>query len=413
MINYILFVSPVIHKANGIMSYIDTLLSHLKVLPDIKVIVLIFFDKDKNDFTVMESDSVDYVYIPKPLMLENFNTLNHAQQLNFSKSIYLLTKEYLKGKERLVFHLNHPSFYLMAKVLKQYYACKIISTIHFLEWRSKFEVKKEEYNDLNRILSDKNADYSLFQSQFENELLEVSDLVICVTKSSKKELGLIYPKQKKKLHHIYNGIALEPFHNLRSNQQNKKEIKKELGFDEQDKIIVYFGRVSEAKGVFYLVEAFKRIVDRCPNARLIISGTGDFDKLFSVIGGFWNKIMVTGHLEREKLNQLLTIADLSVIPSLHEHCSYTALEVLASGTPAISTNTGGLAEIFKHKVFSKIEIDPSGALDADSLASEMLGLLADGKRMKKMSKVSKEVANDHFSSTKMINSFVNLLHLNV
>lgn len=61
---------------------------------------------------------------------------------------------------------------------------------------------------------------------------------------------------------------------------------------------------------------------------------------------FWSKITFTGFLDQEDLYEIYQMADVGIMLSLHEQCSYVAIEMMMFGLPVISTDTTGLDEMF-------------------------------------------------------------------
>ena len=111
--------------------------------------------------------------------------------------------------------------------------------------------------------------------------------------------------------------------------------------------IGYIGRIEKSKGIFYLLDAFEKLVFLFPNLRLILVGTGsDLDKAVSYCKSkaISDKVDFTGYYSGAIGNVLKTF-DLFVFPSLWEGLPYSVLEAMANGKLVISTNVGGIPEI--------------------------------------------------------------------
>src|SRR5579862_6425844 len=102
------------------------------------------------------------------------------------------------------------------------------------------------------------------------------------------------------------------------------------------KTIVYIGRIEKRKGVEYLIEAFSELVQRMPDAHLIIAGQGVQSKKLKqrVENEEIPNITFTGYVSDDERLRLLQNADLACFPSIQgEGFGITLLEAMACGTP--------------------------------------------------------------------------------
>jgi len=109
---------------------------------------------------------------------------------------------------------------------------------------------------------------------------------------------------------------------------------------------VYLGRLSELKGLQFLIPAFKAVVEREPRAVLHILGDGDWrQKLEEVTReeGLTNRVKFLGWVSAEEGARQLRSADVFVFPSLHDVGGIVLLEAMAVGLPVIATRWGGPA----------------------------------------------------------------------
>lgn len=132
-----------------------------------------------------------------------------------------------------------------------------------------------------------------------------------------------------------NGVIL--------NKRQKERVKKSLGLPKHEKIILYAGRLVEEKGLGYLIKAFRMLLKKNPDCRLVIAGDGDLSK-YIYESRYCSKITFVGKLPHKELYLLYQIADIGVLPSLMEQCSYTVIEMLMFGLPIIGTTTPGISE---------------------------------------------------------------------
>ncbi len=142
-------------------------------------------------------------------------------------------------------------------------------------------------------------------------------------------------------------------------------------------IVVSAGRIHKVKGY----QNLKHAVHKLKNVLFIIAGADDgyLSKLKIMYQDYENILFLERNLTHEQVNNLFSIADLFVFPSLHEAFGITLVEAMAAGLPVISTNVGGPKDIVKEDF--GVAIDPT---DLGLWASKIQWLLADDKLRDKM-----------------------------
>ena len=142
--------------------------------------------------------------------------------------------------------------------------------------------------------------------------------------------------------------------------------------DEQ--VVISAGRLSPEKGHAYLVDAISKIVSLSPELklRLLIAGSGPCErKLKEQVSerGLNQYVKFVGH--RSDLDELFSIADLFVLPSLSEGSPNVLLESMAAHVPIVATRVGGVTELVKNGE-SAILVPPA---DSESLKFAILELV--------------------------------------
>ena len=140
-----------------------------------------------------------------------------------------------------------------------------------------------------------------------------------------------------------------------------------------EKLVLFLGRLTSQKGPEFFLETASRVIANNPNVRFVVAGTGD--KLrpliesgaFRGLGGHFH---FTGFLDKEKVNDLLSMTDVYCMPSVSEPFGLSALEAAQFGIPAVISKQSGVAEVLK------------GALkadfwDVDLMAKHINDLLTD------------------------------------
>ncbi|ACI50573.1 glycosyl transferase group 1 [Gluconacetobacter diazotrophicus PA1 5] len=143
--------------------------------------------------------------------------------------------------------------------------------------------------------------------------------------------------------------------------------------------ILFLGRLVEKKGCRFLIEAFRRVRDRMPQARLVIAGDGPERAALQDMAAPLDTVTFTGAVSRDRVQDLLNQARIFCLPSVTavsgdaEGLPLVLLEAQASGVPVVTSARGGVTE--------GIEDGETGFAfaerDIDALTDRLLALLAD------------------------------------
>ena len=115
-------------------------------------------------------------------------------------------------------------------------------------------------------------------------------------------------------------------------------------------LIGYFGRLKKYKSVDHVLAAFKLVLGKMPDAKLVIVGDGDYRTVLEQIAGeekIADKVEFTGFVTHEQKIELLNKMWLAVNPSPKEGWGLTVIEANACGTPVIAADSPGLRDSVK------------------------------------------------------------------
>lgn len=150
---------------------------------------------------------------------------------------------------------------------------------------------------------------------------------------------------------ITNGIDIEKFE---YDPRKREAVRKDLGLD-NSLTIIHIGTFNTIKNHSFLLNVFASITKEHPDARLILVGKGPLmnpTRELAAKMGIIGKILFLG--ARNDVADLLQAADVSVIPSLFEGLSITAIEAHASRLPVIASDNlpKELSAIKRHHTLS-------------------------------------------------------------
>lgn len=193
--------------------------------------------------------------------------------------------------------------------------------------------------------------------QLEKAAIEKADMIIPVSNYTGEVAQTYYNADPTKIFVVHNGTAIE------------QATKKAKDFPED--LVLFLGRVTHQKGPQYFLEIASKVLKSYPNVRFVVAGTGDQLSELIENGAYkniGNKFHYTGFLTKEKVQELLSMADVYCMPSVSEPFGLSALEAAQFGVPCVISKQSGVAEVLK------------GALkadywDIDRMANHIISLL--------------------------------------
>ena len=251
----------------------------------------------------------------------------------------------------------------------------------------------------NRIaLSDAERE-GAYRIDGEKQVLARADRIVVATVAEQTQLRFLYRADKHKISVIPPGVDLSHFYPI-----PKDEAREYIGVDMDKKLVLFVGRIEPLKGLETLIRAMA-----CHRSRPIGQVT------LAVIGGDPNvsreemssemiriqklcddlfmgrMVAFLGKRAQETLPYYYSAADVLVMPSHYESFGMVALEAMASGTPVIASQVGGLAFLVKdgETGFHVPDQDP------DALCEKLSQILGDSKLREAMGLRASQYAKDY------------------
>jgi glycosyltransferase involved in cell wall biosynthesis len=172
--------------------------------------------------------------------------------------------------------------------------------------------------------------------QLEKSGFEAADKIIAVSQFTRNQLIEHYQVDGSKIYVVHNGI--DPVLTTRKTHQLK------------DKLVVFLGRITHQKGPYFLVETAEKVARIYPRVKFVVAGTGDqFAEALesSAYKKLGRKFIFTGFLSKEKVDDLLSMADVYFMPSVSEPFGLTALEAAQHRVPSVISRQSGAAEVLQ------------------------------------------------------------------
>ncbi len=303
-----------------------------------------------------ENDKGVEVYRVDNYMIHPNNFIDWIMQLNFNmiaKATELISKEKFD-----VIHAHDWLVSYAAKTLKHAFNIPVVATIHATESGRNSGI----HDETQRYIND--SEWMLTYEATE---------VIVNSNYMKSEIQRLFGLPFEKINVIPNGINLNNFTGI----ERDYDFRRQYAMD-NEKIILYVGRLVYEKGIQNLIGAMPKILNNYNDSKLVICGKGGMiDELRQEVHnlGIDNKVYFAGYCDSKKVQKMYKCADVAVFPSTYEPFGIVALEAMLAGVPTVVSDVGGLNEIVEHGVTGM----KSYAGNSNSIADSILALLFDQK----------------------------------
>lgn len=193
---------------------------------------------------------------------------------------------------------------------------------------------------------------------------EIFGNIIAVSGFAKNEWMRTTKQEKTGAYVVYNCVNEAKF-NKKITEDQRDELRTQLGIKKEDFVILYCGRIQEVKGVRELLQAFAKVKE--DNCKLLIIGNADFavntktpflQEVEELVQKDTDRIKFTGYIENAELYKYYQCADMQVVPSMWEEAAgLVAIEGMISGLPLVVTKSGGLVEYAPSDVAMQVDRD--------------------------------------------------------
>lgn len=210
-----------------------------------------------------------------------------------------------------------------------------------------------------------------------------------VVPSPKFHRLLLEQKVKRPIHIIPNGINLDGF----KSAKNPGSFRNRLGMQPDAPILLSVGRIDPEKRLDFLIDAFDRIADHVPNARLVFAGDGSARKKLEEHAASVrskDRIHFLGMVNRADLPDLLHDAAVFLSASTTEVHPISVIEAIAAGLPVLAVQD----EAFEGMVIDG-ENGHQTLLDVNVYSDTLLSLLKDPERLIRYGKRSAELSEKY------------------
>jgi starch synthase len=189
-------------------------------------------------------------------------------------------------------------------------------------------------------------------SWVERTAYEAATGIIAVSHGMREDILRSYPQiDPQKVSVVHNGIDLSAFQSA-----NNPDLVRALGINPDARSVVFVGRITQQKGLPYLLQAVK---DLPSDVQVVLcAGAPDTKEMQQRVVELVDElkanrsgvIWVEKHLSRAELIAVLSSATVFACPSIYEPLGIVNLEAMACGIPVVATATGGIPEVVEDGV---------------------------------------------------------------
>jgi len=203
--------------------------------------------------------------------------------------------------------------------------------------------------------------------------LSQADLIIAVSRYTSEMIIDRYQISSERLRVVHNA------HTFESGAAKRRRIFK-------GPLILFLGRITIQKGPDYFLEVAQRVLKQHPEARFVMAGAGDMmSRLLhrSAAQRMGPRFLFTEFLNRRQVDQILSAADIFIMPSVSEPFGIVPLEAMAHGTAAVISKQSGVAEVLE----SALKID---FWDVDQMVRTVTDLIENPEKRRALAEAGRK-----------------------
>ena len=316
---------------------------------------------------------------PEWPVVRQYKELSPQEITEIFRSFLSSTTKTIENFKPDILHVQHISLFLwVANFVKSLYDINFVVTSHGTGIFTASENKK--YLALSQ------------------DALKRAKKIICVSGDTKKRLLATFGEEfGGKTRIIPGGIELEKFPEKTKIRTINKKYKLK-----NKKIVLFSGKITQGKGVEYLIKAAKDI-----KGEIYIIGDGpELNKLKKVVDETNSKnIHFLGYMGKEQANELKEFyyrADILVAPSIiNEALGLSILEAMATKTPIVATRKGGIPSAVKNGINGILV----KARSNKKIAEAVNKILSDDALREKMGQNSRKIIEEKFTWFKIAKKY--------
>ncbi len=251
-----------------------------------------------------------------------------------------------------------------------------VMTMHGLEERRNYAMGREAKKGRADYFRWKNRVWQrLYHMPTYRWSFETADQCIVTNREALLFLQLHYNLPADRVWFIPNGVGAEFFHVRSFSSENATKL-------------LFVGTWIDHKGIYYLAEAFERVLRVIPDARLTIAGCLEPEEKVRrcFAPAAQAALEVWPFVARAEISSLYAEHEIFVLPSLMEGMPLVLLEAMASGMPVVTTETSGMTDLVEDS-HDGLFVIPG---DTESLSAAIVRLCRDAELRQRLGSAAQQ-----------------------
>jgi glycosyltransferase involved in cell wall biosynthesis len=237
----------------------------------------------------------------------------------------------------------------------------------------------------------------LFRFCFGKQILE-NATIITVLNEYEKQTCQSFGISEEKIIVLHNFLDGDCYTVL----PEKNEFRQKFGIKNNEKILLYVGRIEQTKGLDLLIKVFADITKHQHNLKLVIIGNDDgyLEEISLLINTLkiTDKVAIIGYVDEKDKISAYVDADIMIYPRNWEPFGLTILEACACGTPVICSTRCGIADYINNTAGLTF------TYNSESLKKAITELLDNSELHEKLSIGGKQLITEHFTPKKIVDT---------
>ena len=356
---------------------------------------------------------IDVYSIPcdKAISIEEKYTRYYFNKYNwFERNIIYKNKFITKVLNK--FNLSNYFKFVKRELKNKQYDCIIV------ENRPQYVKSISNINN-SKILLHMHNDHMVKNKTKGIEIANKWNKIIVVSEYIKRSLISNLSIDDKKVRVLHNGVDTQRFCKELVSNIDKDKIREHFKIYKDDFVVLFSGRLIKEKGILEVIEAVNKL-NNINNLKLLIVGStwyGSNSKSSFVkeiqkkSENIKDKIVFTGYINYEDINNIYSIADIIVLPSMWDDpFPLTVLESMSMSVPVITTISGGIPEMFKRNDGILLNRDDNLI---DNLANEIRNLYNDTNLRKEIGDNARKRVELRFKNKIFYDNFIKVIRKEV
>jgi len=189
-------------------------------------------------------------------------------------------------------------------------------------------------------------------------LIDDAGAVVCISEQVRDDAMSkvkVPPEKARLIHNGFNDRIFKPM------ALDRSTVLADFGvpLEGVQHVVTFVGKLTDFKGIDVLIKAAPAYEKALPGTVTLIIGFGALDQelreLCNEVGA--RNVHFLGHQPQDQVARLYNIADLSTVPSRIEPFGLVAIEALATGTPVVATDAGGLPDFINEEVGALVPME--------------------------------------------------------